>query len=244
MYSLQLSPEQLEIRDTVRDFVTREIKPVALKSDRLDMCDRSLLTDLLDQASQMGLRSLALSEERGGAGADALTSCIVTEELAAGDADIAAVLSESSRLAHVLFDQCMNDAQRDALLPKFMGGDRYHLAFAGREPGSDTRLGVNYHRPADTEVAVKTTAAKSGNDFIVNGVKDCVANAPVAGLFAVLVQIPGRPAASVLLVPADAPGLSVRAHDNAWQHGVAAKSPSRTARCRPAICSATTRWRC
>ena len=219
MYSLQLSPEQLEIRDTVRDFVTREIKPVALKSDRLDMCDRSLLTDLLDQASQMGLRSLALSEERGGAGADALTSCIVTEELAAGDADIAAVLSESSRLAHVLFDQCMNDAQRGALLPKFMGGDRYHLAFAGREPGNDTRLGVNYHRPADTEVAVKTTAAKSGNDFIVNGVKDCVANAPVAGLFAVLVQIPGRPAASVLLVPADAPGLSVRAHDNAWQHG-------------------------
>jgi butyryl-CoA dehydrogenase len=220
MYSLQLSSEQLEIRDTVRDFVTREIKPVALKADRLDLCDRTLLVDLLDQASQMGLRSLALSEDRGGAGVDALTSCIVTEELAAGDADIAAVLSESSRLAHLLFDRCMNDAQRDALLPKFQRGDRYHLAFAGREPGCDTRLGVNYHRPADTDVAVKTTSVKSGNDFIVNGVKDCVANAPVAGLFAVLVQIPGRPSASVLLVPADAPGVRVKAHDNAWQHGV------------------------
>ena len=132
MYSLQLSPEQLEIRDTVRDFVTREIKPVALKADRLDQCDRTLLVDLLDQASQMGLRSLALSEDRGGAGVDALTSCIVTEELAAGDPDLAAVLSESSRLAHVLFDQCMNDAQRDVFLPKFQSGDRYHLAFAGR----------------------------------------------------------------------------------------------------------------
>ena len=220
MYSLQLSPEQLEIRDTVRDFVTREIKPVALKADRLDQCDRTLLVDLLDQASQMGLRSLALSEDRGGAGVDALTSCIVTEELAAGDADIAAVLSESSRLAHVLFDRCMNDAQRVVFLPKFQSGDRYHLAFAGREPGSDTRLGVNYHRPADTEIAMKTTAAKSGNDLIVNGVKDCVANAPVAGLFAVLVQIPGRPSASVLLVPADAPGVSVKAHDKPWQHGV------------------------
>jgi hypothetical protein len=220
MYSLHLSSEQLEIRDTVRDFVTREIKPVALKADRLDQRDRTLLVDLLDQASQMGLRSLALSEDRGGAGVDALTSCIVTEELAAGDADIAAVLSESSRLAHVLFDQCMTDAQRDALLPKFLDGDRYHLAFAGREPGSDMRLGVNYHRPADTEVAVKTTAAKAGNDWIVNGVKDCVANAPVAGLFAVLVQIPGRPAPSVLLVPADAPGVSVTAHDQPWQHGV------------------------
>ena len=211
MYSLQLSSEQLEIRDTVRDFVTREIKPVALKAERLDVNDRSLLLAQIDAASQMGLRTLALSEERGGAGADALTSCIVTEELAAGDADIAAVLSESSRLAHVLFDRCMNDAQRGAFLPKFMSDDRYHLAFAGREGGTDTRLGVNYHRPATMDVAVKTTAAKSGNDFIINGVKDCVANAPIAGLFAVLVQIPGRSHANVLLVPADAPGLSVRA---------------------------------
>ena len=75
-------------------------------------------------------------------------SCIVTEELAAGDADIAAMLSESSRLAHLLFDRAMNDAQRDALLPKFLDSDRYHLAFAGHEGGTDTRLGVNYHRPA------------------------------------------------------------------------------------------------
>ena len=219
MYSLQLGPEQLEIRDTIRDFVTREIKPVALKADRLDQCDRTLLIDPLDQASRMGLRSLALSEERGGAGADALTSCIVTEELAAGDADIAAILSESSRLAHILFDQCMNDTQRDAFLPKFLDGERYHLAFAGREPGNDTRLGVNYHRPADRDAVVKTTATKSGNDWIVNGVKDCVANAPVAGLFAVLVQIPGRPHANVVLVPTDAPGVSVRPHDKPWQHG-------------------------
>ena len=219
MYNLHLSPEQLEIRDTVRDFVTREIKPVALKAERLDVCDRRLLTDLLDQASQMGLRSLALSEECGGAGADALTACIVTEELAAGDADIAAVLSESSRLAHLLFDRAMSDAQRDALLPKFLGDDRYHLALAGHEPGTDTRLGVNYHRPASAEAAMKTSAVKSGGDWIVNGVKDCVANAPVAGLFAVLVNIPGRTSASVLLVPADAPGVSVRAHDNAWLHG-------------------------
>jgi len=219
MYNLHLSPEQLEIRDTVRDFVTREIKPVALKAERLDAGDRRLLTDLLDQASQMGLRSLGLSEERGGAGADALTACIVTEELAAGDADIAAVLSESSRLAHLLFDRAMSDAQRDRFLPKFLSGDRYHLSFAGHESETDMRLGVNYHRSASSEAAVKTSAVKSGGDWIVNGVKDCVANAPIAALFAVLVNIPGRAGASVLLVPADAPGVSVRAHDKAWQHG-------------------------
>jgi alkylation response protein AidB-like acyl-CoA dehydrogenase len=70
--------------------------------------------------------------------------------------------------------------------------------------------------------AVKTVAAKSGNDFIVNGAKDYVANAPVAGLFAVLVEIAGR-GAGVLLVPASAPGVSVQAHDQAWHHGACGK---------------------
>ena len=113
MYNLHLSTEQLEIRDTIRDFVTREIKPAALKAERLEICDRRLPMQLIDQASQMGLRTLALSEERGGAGA-------VTEELAAGDADIAAVLSTTSWLGHLLFDHVMNDAQRERFLLKFV----------------------------------------------------------------------------------------------------------------------------
>lgn len=220
MYNLHLTPEQLEIRDTVRDFVKEQIKPVALNADRLNLCDRSVLQDLLDQASQMGLRSLALSEERGGAGADHLTSCIVTEELAAGDADIAAVLSESSRLSHLLFDQAMNDAQRGRLLPPFLKNDRYQLAFAGREAETDSRLGIDYHRPTATATTIKTVAAKADNgDFIVNGVKTCVANAPLAGLFAVLVKIAGQAAPKVLLVPADAAGVSVDCSGKSWQHG-------------------------
>jgi len=218
MYNLHLSPEQLEIRDTVRDFVTREIKPAALKADRLDVADRSLLMAQIDAASQLGLRTLELSEERGGAGADALTSCIVTEELAAGDADIAAVLSETSRLSHLLFDLALNDAQREQFLLKLTGDDRYHLAFAAREPEADTRLGANYHRPA-TEPTLRTTAVKSGSDFVINGVKDCVANAPLAGLFAVLTNIPGHNEPGVLLVPAKTPGVSVKVHEDAWHHG-------------------------
>src|SRR6266566_5156290 len=84
MYNLHLSPEQLQIRDTVRDFVAEVIKPLALKPARLEARARPLLVEALDQAAQMGLRTLALSEDRGGAGADNLTCCIVTEELAAG----------------------------------------------------------------------------------------------------------------------------------------------------------------
>ena len=113
MYDLRLSPEQLEIRDTVRDFVTHDVKPLALKPERLEARTRPLLTDILDKASQMGLRTLALSEQAGGAGADALTCCIVTEELAAGDPDVAAVLARTSTLAHTLFDRA-DDARNSA----------------------------------------------------------------------------------------------------------------------------------
>ena len=59
MYNLHLSAEQLEIRDTVRDFVTQEIKPVALKPARLEPHVKPLLTDVLEQASRLGLRTLA-----------------------------------------------------------------------------------------------------------------------------------------------------------------------------------------
>jgi len=218
MYNLHLSAEQLEIRDTVRDFVEREIKPVMLKADRIDVRDRSLPMDLLDQASQLGMRTLALSEDRGGVGADALTCCIVTEELAAGDADIAALFSETSRLGHVLFDQVMTDAQRDRFLPSFLENDRYHLAVADHEPGNDTRLGVNYHRPVAIVRDVKTMATKANDgSLVLNGMKDCVANAPIAQLFAVEVMLAGAP--RFVLVPADAPGLTVRAHERPWTHG-------------------------
>ena len=66
MYNLHLSAEQLEFRDTVRDFVTRQVKPVVLKADRLDASDRRLPMALLDQASQLGLRTLTLAEDHGG----------------------------------------------------------------------------------------------------------------------------------------------------------------------------------
>jgi hypothetical protein len=220
MYNLHLSPEQLEIRDMLRDFVEKEIKPVVLKADRIDVRDRSLPMVLLDQASQLGMRTLALSEDRGGVGADALTCCIVAEELGAGDADIAALLTETSRLGHILFDRLMTDAQRDRFLPAFLENDRFHLAVANHEPGNDSRLGVNYHRPASSEKDVKATAAKaSDGSWVLNGLKNCVANAPIAQLFAAEVRVAGQPGTRYVLVPADAPGLTVRAHERPWTHG-------------------------
>jgi alkylation response protein AidB-like acyl-CoA dehydrogenase len=212
MYDLHLSAEQLEFRDTLRDFVESEVKPVALHPDRLQPFDKPLLLGALDKAAQLGLRTLALSEEAGGAGADTLTSCIVMEELAAGDVDLAAVLAQTSTLGHVLFDRLMTPGQRAAFLPKFVEDDRYHLALAGRDP--DAGIGWSYYRPLAGETGGAPSAIKQSNgDWVVNGAIPLVANAPLAKLFAVQVRTDpkktGMNGVSTLLVPLGTPGLTV-----------------------------------
>jgi alkylation response protein AidB-like acyl-CoA dehydrogenase len=193
----------------------------------MEALDRKPPADLLEKASQMGLRALALSEALGGAGADGITSCIVAEELAAGDPDVAAVLVETSTLARILFDQLMTPAQRDRFLGEFVKDDRFQLALAAHEPDIDTELGVNYHRAVSIAPALRTTATRAPNgDWILNGTKTFVPNAPLAGLFAVLAKTdpkapPGQ-GISTILVPRDAAGMTMRELDQGagWYHGL------------------------
>jgi alkylation response protein AidB-like acyl-CoA dehydrogenase len=218
MYSLHLSPEQIEIRDTVRDFVAREVKPAALAPARLEARERPLLVDALDDAARLGLRTLALPEEAGGAGADNLTCCIVTEGLAVGDPDIAAVLAQTAMLARALFG-AMTPPQRERFLPAFLADDRYHLALAERTPERDAALGINYHRPETGDVGSTVTAVRADDGWVVNGRKERVANAPLAKLFAVEAGT-GAGATSTLLVLRDTPGLRVLESNRATrQHG-------------------------
>ena len=224
MYNLQLTPEQQEFRDTVRDFVEREIKPVILHPDQLQNFSKPLPLKLIDQASQMGLRSLALSEALGGAGADNLTACIVAEELAAGDIGIAVTLAETSRLAHLLFDQMMTAEQRQRFLSAFIGDDRFHLAFAMHAP--DAELGWKYHRELTEATDSKLSAVRQHNgDWIVNGATGFVQNAPIARLIAIQAGENARAGKIVsLLMPAGTAGMTVRdpaANTEAvkWFHG-------------------------
>src|SRR4051812_4467990 len=161
MYNLHLSPEQLEFRDTVRDFVEDEVKPVTLKADRLDLSDRTLPVEMLRKASRMGLRTLALPEDLGGVGADALTSCIVTEELAVGDTDVAAVLAETSALGQLFFAK-MTRGQGVCFGAAFLEDEAYPLALACRQRGGDWAFGINSPRPA-AEMRLATAAARDGD---------------------------------------------------------------------------------
>ena len=236
MYDLNLTAEQLEMRDTVRDFATREVKAAAIHPTRLEPFEKPLLADLLGKASQMGLRSLALPEDAGGAGADILTSCIVMEELAVGEVDIAVALGHTAALAPFAFKH-MTPAQRTRYFAKFADDEAFHLAFAGRDPNAG--LGWSYHRPLVADDAPELSAVKQGNEWVINGALAFVPNAPIAQLFVVQARTDakktGANGVSAFIVPRGTKGLTVgdapkavgsaRADGepiNRWHHGCGA----------------------
>jgi alkylation response protein AidB-like acyl-CoA dehydrogenase len=239
LFNLHLTPEQLEFRDTVRDFVENEVKAVAIHPDRLQPFEKPLLGELLEDISRMGLRTLSLSEAAGGAGADALTTCIVLEELAAGDVDLATVVGVTAHLARALFDEAMTPERRNRFLPRFLDDRGYHLALAAHDYGGD-RL-WNYHRAYDDGTSPEPVATKLSNgDWVIDGELAFVPNAPVAKLLIVQVRTDpkktGSNGLSTLLVPRDTPGLTVDAAPKAvgevasdgaaltrWHHGTGAR---------------------
>ena len=232
MYDLQLTAEQLEFREAVRDFVNREVKPAATDPQRLEPFEKPLMTGLLDQLAQMGLRGLALPEAAGGAGADLLTTCVLLEEIAAGDVDLAMVLGETALLARAAHD-AMNDGQRKRWWPKFEGNDRFHLALIARD--DDAERGWSYHHAvaADAEVigAPDVVAERDGKGWVISGLAPFVANAPVAGLFIVQAKIADAAGTVTVLIGGNAEGLSID-HDlpafggggerARWHHGAVA----------------------
>ena len=82
----ELTSEQLEIRETCREFAAREIRPIAAA---VDEADTEMPWEVWYKAAAVGLTSFMLPEEYGGGGlTDCLTSCIVQEELCWGCAGI------------------------------------------------------------------------------------------------------------------------------------------------------------
>ena len=237
MFNLHLSAEQLEFRDTVREFAQNEIRPAALRAERLEPFAKPLLAGLMEAASRMGLRTLALSEGAGGAGADTLTSCIVMEELAAGDVDLAVILGLTSELGHALFDVAANDAQRSNLLPRFLDDNAAHRALVAAASGA--ARGWTYHRAQAPVDGTGLDAVKQANgQWLIDGAVSWVSNAPVAKLLVVQARTdPAKSGRSLtwFLVPADTPGVSIERERavvgekaesgerlTRWHHGAAA----------------------
>jgi len=81
-----LSDEQREFQQAARKIAQEEIKPTCMALDRESKWEDRIPWDALKKGSQLGFQTFVLQEENGGSGAsDHLTSCLVAEELAAGE---------------------------------------------------------------------------------------------------------------------------------------------------------------
>jgi alkylation response protein AidB-like acyl-CoA dehydrogenase len=89
-----LSSEQARWQRIARDFASDVIKPTACERDRLATAEERIPWDWIRMASEVGLRTLGVPREYGGAGADILTMSLAGEELAVGDLGFAVIMDQ------------------------------------------------------------------------------------------------------------------------------------------------------
>ncbi|GAA3995071.1 acyl-CoA dehydrogenase family protein [Comamonas faecalis] len=201
-----LSQDQQMIRDAVRDFVREQIAPHAARWDKEHHFPREVHQGL----AQLGAYGICVPEAYGGAGLDYLTLALVLEEIAAGDGGTSTAISVTNCPVNAILMRYGNEAQKQRWLAPLASGAMLG-AFCLTEPhvGSDAS-------------ALRTTAARDGDDYVINGVKQFITsgkNGQVAIVIAVTDKAAGKKGISAFIVPTDTPGYVVaRLEDKLGQH--------------------------
>jgi acyl-CoA dehydrogenase len=202
-----LSAEQSRWRALARDFAERLIKPDVLRRDRLSSAQERIPWDWIREADTLGIRTLGIPREWGGAGADIVTMCLVGEELAVGDLGFAVIMDQCWKMAHILGD-AMTPEQRRKFIPPFVSDPEATLAIGFTEAGAGSDH-QGYYDSADIDF--RTTAVRDGDEYVINGTKRYVSNGCMAKLYFVVARTdttkPLREGGSVFIVPADTPGF-------------------------------------
>jgi len=191
-----LTAEQEMIRDSIRAFAQERLAPFAAEWDRNHTFPREALNEL----AELGALGMVVPEEWGGAGMDYMSLVLALEEIAAGDGATSTIVSVQNSLPCGILNRFGNDAQKEAWLKPLARGEKLGC-FCLTEPhvGSDAS-------------AIRTTAVRDGNEWVLNGVKQFITtgkHADVAIVFAVTDKAAGKKGITCFLVPANAPGYQV-----------------------------------
>jgi alkylation response protein AidB-like acyl-CoA dehydrogenase len=193
----ELSEEQRLFRDTIRDFVAKEIEPVASEWEAADRYP----TEIVEGLKDMGLFGMMIPEEYGGLDLDFVTYAMVFEELAKSWHGVAGTLGSHS-LACKIISVHGTEEQKQKYLPDLATGKRRSgIGLTEPEAGSDLQ-------------GIKTTAKLDGDHYVINGTKTWITNARYADPLPVLVKTdpsasPAHKGMSLILVEAGTPGFTV-----------------------------------
>jgi acyl-CoA dehydrogenase len=205
-----LSNEQRDWQMTARKFAEEEIRPISVARDEIDTAHETFDWEIVKKGSKLGFRTLAVPKEYGGEGTDFVTQALVMAELARGDSAMSKTFSQNWKWSHLISQACTEE-QKERFLRPFVADDTFLLGKGISEPtaGSDNRLPP----PDDPKAGLKLRAERDGDDWILNGEKCFIANAPVGKLFFIDARTnpnaPLRQGTTMFLVPRDTPGFRI-----------------------------------
>ncbi|WP_432863961.1 acyl-CoA dehydrogenase family protein [Microbispora rosea] len=192
----ELNEEQRLFRRTLREFVDKEIVPVASEWERAGRYPE----EIVRRFAQLGLFGITVPEEYGGLDLDRVSFALVFEEIARGWMGVAGILGSHS-LSTWMITRYGTDEQRRHYLPDLAAGAR-RTGIALTEPGAGTDL-----------QGIATRAVRDGDHYVVTGTKTWITNArhadPLPVLVKTSIETPAHRGMSVLLVDAGSEGLTV-----------------------------------
>ena len=165
----QLSDDHLAIRDAIREISTDLIAPHAAEVDETSSFPQAAY----DALSASGFHAPHIPEEYGGAGADALATCIVIEEVARACAS-SSLIPAVNKLGTMPVMLAASEEIKSKYLPRVASGEAlFAYALSEREAGSDT-------------ASMSCRAKRDGDDWVITGQKSWISNAGVAEYYTVL----------------------------------------------------------
>jgi alkylation response protein AidB-like acyl-CoA dehydrogenase len=194
---LDLAPDHVLLRDTIREFMTEEVSPVVDEHEKA----RRFPTEVVRRIGELGWLGINVPERWGGAGMDTLAYAIAVEEIGRVWGSLGLIVAAHTSLGCGPLLIAGTDEQRDRFLPPLASGQMLG-AYGLTEPMAGSDAG-----------GTRTTARRDGDDWVIDGQKRFITNAGQAGLYILTARTgsndDGSAQISAFIVPADSPGFSV-----------------------------------
>jgi len=190
------SDQHIMLRESVRNFATKEIWPIAEEIDAEDQWPDGMWEKL----ANLGLMGITVDEEYGGAGADLLSAVIVLEELSKASPAVALSWGAHANLCCNNLNHNANAVQKQKYLPPLCMGK--HIG----------ALGLTEPNAGSDAVNIQTVAVRKGDHYIVNGTKMFITNGSIANTIVLYTKTDrekGARGITAFILDTSFPGFSV-----------------------------------
>jgi len=196
--TVDLSSEQILIRQMAADFAAEKLRPHAAEWDE----KKHFPVDVIRSAAELGLAGIYVKEDVGGSGLGRLDAVLVFEQLSMGCVSTAAYLSIHNMCSWMI-DRFGDDAVRQEWLPKLTSME-YLASYCLTEPGSGSDA-----------ASLRTRAVKDGGDYVLNGAKAFISAAGTSEVYVVMARTgqDGPKGISAFIVKKDDKGVSFGANE-------------------------------